>query len=242
MSEGTFDLDAVCFSSEDSGGSIDVEEDTCESGGPGKKHADENSYFFRLIDAQIPELSAEKPVVIFIDGASVTKDRKEHDLLSDEYGRAMIEAAEEMLEGVRSHLFQISDEISIIIYDVRLFAKKVKASYITHDEISSAVAQRFVPAFCKRYGKQVFFHIRVHNIEPGDCGRYTTWRRTYVRPAVYTYFAISENIWRGVYSEYSVEELITVFKRQKKYKKFIEKKRFAEGTEVAIPETQHKNV
>lgn len=194
----------------------------------------EDKFFIDIIDTQIPEINKDKPVVIFIDGVGTTRNRKEHDLLNIKFGDSMIKAAMRMCENVPCQIYQISDEMSIIADDVKKLAENIGASYCTHDELSSLIAQAFVPAFCNYYGKDVRFHIRIHNIEPDDRDRYIAWRKAYVRNAVYTYFAIRNGVWRSVYSDYDEEEIKQVLRRAGLSGKLNDIKSFIEGRYIVF--------
>ena len=91
-----------------------------------------------------------------------------------------------------------------------------------------------MPAFCNYYGKDVRFHIRIHNIEPDDRDRYIAWRKAYVRNAVYTYFAIRNGVWRSVYSDYDEEEIKQVLRRAGLSGKLNDIKSFIEGRYIVF--------
>lgn len=196
-----------------------------------REKSTEDRFFINIIDTQIPEIDTDKPIVIFIDGVGTTRNRKEHDLLDERFGDSMMKAAMQMCENVPCRIYQISDEISIIVDDVKKFARNIGASYCTHDELSSLAAQAFVPVFCSSYGKSVRFHIRIHSIAPEDRDRYIAWRKTYVRNAVYTYFAIRSGVWRRAYSDYDEDEIKQVLRRAGLSGKLKDIKRFVDGRE-----------
>ena len=190
----------------------------------------EDRYFFDTIDRQIPAIDTEKPVVIFIDGVGTTRDRDSHNLLAPAFGDAMLSAARAMCSGIPCHIFQISDEVSVIIRDIKAFADKVGASYCTHDELSAAAIQHFTPAFCRAYKMNVYFHVRVHNIEASDCERYIDWRRKYVRKAVLTYYAIKTGVWRSDYGSLGGEEIVRILKSYGFCSELKKIRRYIEGT------------
>lgn len=192
--------------------------------------AKDADYFPSLINAQSQEIPSGKPVVIFLDGVSVTRNKEDYDLFDWKYGTSMITATMGLFEDVPFMFFQISDEISIITRDIKALAEKLNAHYITHDELCSLIGQAFSTGFSKQYGKQTWFHVRMHTVEPNDVERYIKWRQSYTKMAVYTYFAIRKGIWKGEYSNYEPKQLISVFMKQGVYGELRKNRRYIDGT------------
>ena len=192
-------------------------------------------YFSFLIDSQIPEISPEGTVVIFLDGVGVTRDKVNYDLTDNRYGEAMVSAVENIFgKRLTYTCFQISDEISIIIDDITSFTNLIGAHYRTHDEICGLMAQTFALEFEKLYGHRTFFHIRIHCIGNNDRERYISWRKEYTKLAVYTYFAIHEGVWRWFYDKYNKDQLIPIMMREGIYDKLLGNRRYLEGRLLVV--------
>ncbi len=189
----------------------------------------ETAYFSKILDDALPELPTHSPAVLFFDGVGVTRDRKNYDLTEPGYGDAMLGAAKILCGEVTYTCFQVSDELSIVFPDITLFAARIKAHYLTHDELCGLAVQTFSEAFSSIYGRKTHFHVRIHAIGLKDCSRYIAWRKEYTKKAVYTYFLIHEGKWRGGYSSYSKEELLSLIMRKGLYKKLLQNRRYIEG-------------
>ena len=192
--------------------------------------SDDTTYFSSLINKETFELCREKPVLFFLDGVGVTRDREKYDLSDNRYSDAMLSAAEKLCGDIPTLFFQISDEISIVIFDVQAFADQVSAHYITHDEFCGLAGQIFSSEFFEIYGRRTLFHIRVHNIKAEDCKRYISWRRSYTRQALYTYLAVRKGVWRKEYECCSHKELVSMLIRRGLYGRLMGNRRYLEGT------------
>lgn len=190
----------------------------------------ETAYFPKILDDALPELPAHSPAVLFFDGVGVTRDRGNYDLTKHGYGDAMLDAAKILCGEIPHTCFQVSDELSIIFPDITLFAARIKAHYLTHDELCGLAVQTFSEAFSSIYGKKTHFHVRIHTIKAEDCNRYIAWRKEYTKKAVYTYFLIREGVWKGAYSKYEKKELLSLIIRKGLYKKISQNRRYIEGT------------
>lgn len=189
----------------------------------------ETIYFPKILDDTLPELPAGGPAVLFFDGVGVTRDRENYDLTKPGYRDAMLGAAKLLCGEVPYTCFQVSDELSVIFPDITPFASRIKAHYLTHDELCGLAVQTFSEAFSSIYGKKTHFHVRIHTIKAEDCSRYIAWRKEYTKKALYTYFLIHEGKWRGGYSSYSKEELLSLIMRKGLYKKLVRDRRYIEG-------------